>query len=111
MVAPDSRPQRARRQAEIPLIVLCRFPRPALTLPLITALFRLDEPLQKDRRSPSHNLKNVSGYVSRNGWHGGRATNQDAGQKQAATIVLTTSPLPKSCWIGIEKCQCHVMGA
>ena len=26
-------------------------------------------------------------------------------------IVLTTSPRPKSCWIGIEKCQCHVMGA
>src|SRR5262245_15021480 len=26
------RPQRARRQAETPLIVLCRFPRPALVL-------------------------------------------------------------------------------
>ena len=26
-------------------------------------------------------------------------------------IVLTTSPRPKSCWTGIEKCQCHVMGA
>ncbi|MGY2803331.1 hypothetical protein ACVIHF_000061 [Bradyrhizobium sp. USDA 4506] len=31
IVAPDSQAQRARCQAEIPLIVLCRIPRPALT--------------------------------------------------------------------------------
>src|SRR5215470_12082092 len=31
MVAPDSQAQRARCQAEIPLIALCRFPEPALT--------------------------------------------------------------------------------
>jgi hypothetical protein len=30
-VSPDSRANLARRQAEIPLIVLCRFPEPALT--------------------------------------------------------------------------------
>jgi hypothetical protein len=33
MVSPDSRAQRARCQAEIPLIVLCRFPGPALIIP------------------------------------------------------------------------------
>ena len=26
-------------------------------------------------------------------------------------IVLNTSTRPKSCWLGIEQCQCHVMGA
>src|SRR5947209_12702493 len=31
MVSPDSRAHRARRQAETPLSVLCRFPQPALT--------------------------------------------------------------------------------
>src|ERR1700704_353057 len=31
MVSPDSRAYRARRQAETPLSVLCRFPGPALT--------------------------------------------------------------------------------
>jgi hypothetical protein len=30
MVSPDSRDKLARRQAETPLIALCRFPRPAL---------------------------------------------------------------------------------
>jgi hypothetical protein len=30
MVSPDSLAQRARRQAETPPIVLCRFPEPAL---------------------------------------------------------------------------------
>jgi hypothetical protein len=30
MVSPDSRANLARRQAETPLIVLCRFPEPAL---------------------------------------------------------------------------------
>src|SRR5580704_7102235 len=33
IISPDSRAQRARCQAETPLIVLCRFPRPALTSP------------------------------------------------------------------------------
>jgi len=32
MVSPDSRDYRARRQAETPLSVLCRFPEPALTV-------------------------------------------------------------------------------
>ena len=34
MVSPDSRAQRARCQAETPLIVLCRFPGPALRSPI-----------------------------------------------------------------------------
>jgi hypothetical protein len=40
MVSPDSRAQRARSQAETPLIVLCRFPGPALfiTLAIFVAL-------------------------------------------------------------------------
>jgi hypothetical protein len=32
MLSTDSQAQRARRQEEIPLSVLCRFPGPALTL-------------------------------------------------------------------------------
>src|SRR5436305_14245530 len=36
MVSPDSRAYRARRQAETPLSVLCRFPEPALVTGPIT---------------------------------------------------------------------------
>src|SRR3954471_22498799 len=43
MVSPDSRAHRARRQAETPLSVLCRFPEPALgsiSSTLFPTLFR-----------------------------------------------------------------------
>src|SRR5579859_2668274 len=39
MVSPDSRAYRARRQAETPLSVLCRFPEPALSA-LLMAMAR-----------------------------------------------------------------------
>src|SRR3990172_1545212 len=43
IVSPDSRAKLARRQAEIPLIVLCRFPGPALTTPDDTILHVIQE--------------------------------------------------------------------
>ena len=45
MVSPDSRANLARRQAETPLSVLCRFPGPALSKPSVASLCEMIQPL------------------------------------------------------------------
>jgi hypothetical protein len=47
MVTPDSQAQRACRQAEIPLIVLYRFPGPALNPDMALAKFFLSSSLNR----------------------------------------------------------------
>jgi hypothetical protein len=47
IVSPDSRVNLARRQAETPLSVLCRFPKPALRVPAVL-------PKNRDLASPEY---------------------------------------------------------
>ena len=56
MVSPDSQAYRARRQAETPLIVLCRFPGPALSPHIGVELFNA---VLSNDRSDRSSFKNV----------------------------------------------------
>jgi hypothetical protein len=63
MLSPDSRAHRARRQAETPLSVLCRFPGPALSenIDYVPISFDDYKALARDRRDiafdPAHPYK------------------------------------------------------
>jgi hypothetical protein len=65
MLSPDSQAQRARRQAEIPLIVVYRFPGPALTPILVREdgdRFVLVEGLHRLEAAKSLGETTIAGY-------------------------------------------------